>query len=102
MLELRPHVGQCRGVIVDMGFDAIWEVLPICPRGRRVGYVGRKRDSPIQFIEPVPDAVIAEARRLVDARDYANVPEEFKSAVAVREVWRAPPPPPPEDYEEDE
>lgn len=85
-----------------MGLDGIFEVSSLYPRGRRLGYVDRRRGAPVQFIEPVSESIQAEARRLVDERDYAELPEEFKAATAVREVWLAPPPPPSDDIEDDE
>lgn len=102
MLELRPHKGLCRGREVDLGLDAIFEVSPVYPKGRRLGYVDRRRGAAIQLIETVADSLINEARRLVDERDYAELRPEFAAATAVRDVIPAPPPPPVDDDEDED
>lgn len=102
MIELRAHKGICRGREIDLGLDAIFEVSPVYPKGRRLGYVDRRRGAAIQLIEPVAEAIVAEIRRAVDERDYAELRPEFAAATAVRDVIPAPPLPPVDDDEDNE
>lgn len=102
MIELRPHKGLCRGREVDLGLDAVFEVSPVYPKGRRLGYVDRRRGAAVQLIEPVAESIVAEIRRAVDARDYEELRPEFAAATAIREVFPAPPLLPDEDDEDNE
>lgn len=65
MIVIKPHTGiDRRGneVVFDQ-LDAIW--LTEGGKVKRIGYIGKGEDAPIQLIEPgISPAVIAEIKRI--------------------------------------
>jgi hypothetical protein len=62
--ELKPHIGKEKnryGILVDVEIDQ-WQIMF---RGIRVGYVGKKPNSPICLIRHYPASFHAEVRQFV-------------------------------------
>jgi hypothetical protein len=94
MIEIRPHKGRCRGRTIDLNVDCVWLVDAAHPKpGELLGFADRRPGAPLLLIvNSAPPAVIKEATRALDDRDFGDLSDD-KRAMArgtVRDVVAPP------------
>lgn len=93
MVEIKPHLGRCRDVVIDTGIDAVY----VIERGARslVGFVGREPNASLALIvSGLAPAVVEECKRVARSRDCekapATVAEIVEAGPDLRQVVTAP------------
>jgi hypothetical protein len=96
--EIQPHKGLCGGVETDTGLDAVWQFDAVYPKGLRIALADRTPGAPLQLLVNASEAVIAEAQKLLDDRDFGDLPDD-KQALGRGQRWIQHPPAVIEDEE---